>query len=156
MTTKADLTTWLRTQLDREAGDALLIPGGGYQAAWWTTHRHGDYIDGALAEIRQHDLPVGETEEDGPEVSVAGYMARGRNEDEHVARWCPARVLREVKTKQRIIDLHAQTHDTLADLLGFTVPDMCAVDAESWPCPTLRILALPYDDRPGYQEEWRP
>lgn len=24
------------------------------------------------------------------------------------------------------------------------------------PCSTLRLLALPYSDRPGYREEWRP
>lgn len=26
----------------------------------------------------------------------------------------------------------------------------------SWPCPTLRLLALPYEGRPGYRAEWRP
>jgi hypothetical protein len=26
----------------------------------------------------------------------------------------------------------------------------------SAPCPTLRLLALPYADRPGYRDEWRP
>ncbi|WP_373305012.1 DUF6221 family protein [Streptomyces bluensis] len=26
----------------------------------------------------------------------------------------------------------------------------------SRPCPTLRLLALPYADRDGYQESWRP
>lgn len=143
-----DLVAWLRRQLDREAGDALLIPGGGYQAAWWTTHRHGDYVDGALAEIRQHDLPVGETEEDGPEVSVAGYMAWGRNEDEHVARWCPARVLREVEAKRRIID---QCEDSIR------VEDEadCGDRVEAWSL-AVRLLALPYADQPGYREEWRP
>lgn len=25
-----------------------------------------------------------------------------------------------------------------------------------WPCRTLRFLALPYADRPGYREEWKP
>jgi hypothetical protein len=37
----------------------------------------------------------------------------------------------------------------------------CSDDARSewgadWPCLTLRLLALPYADRPGYREEWRP
>jgi hypothetical protein len=27
---------------------------------------------------------------------------------------------------------------------------------KDFPCPTLRLLALPYGDRPGYRDEWRP
>ncbi|HET6917295.1 MAG TPA: DUF6221 family protein [Acidimicrobiales bacterium] len=27
---------------------------------------------------------------------------------------------------------------------------------DSWPCTTLRALALPYADHPDYQEAWRP
>lgn len=29
-------------------------------------------------------------------------------------------------------------------------------DVKVLPCPTLRLMALPYADRPGYREEWRP
>lgn len=25
-----------------------------------------------------------------------------------------------------------------------------------WPCATIRLVALPFSDRPGYREEWRP
>lgn len=25
-----------------------------------------------------------------------------------------------------------------------------------WPCDTLKLLALPYSDRPGYRQEWAP
>jgi hypothetical protein len=32
-----------------------------------------------------------------------------------------------------------------------------AVQAGVWyPCPTVRLLAQPYADRPGYRDEWRP
>ena len=71
----------------------------------------------------------------------------------HVARWQQARVLVEVDAKRRIIDEyelwaeeqsedyeHAQTeHDSAQALLA-----------------AIKLLALPYADRPGYREEWRP
>lgn len=40
--------------------------------------------------------------------------------------------------------------------LGLISPDMCGVDAETWPCPTLRLLAAPYVANPGYRPEWAP
>lgn len=34
--------------------------------------------------------------------------------------------------------------------------DVCGEWDYDWPCKTLRILALAYQHRPGYREEWRP
>jgi hypothetical protein len=31
--------------------------------------------------------------------------------------------------------------------------DCCSV---TWPCPTVRLLAVPYADAPGYLPEWAP
>lgn len=28
--------------------------------------------------------------------------------------------------------------------------------AESWPCETLKALAVPFAERPGYRDEWKP
>lgn len=56
----------------------------------------------------------------------------------HIARWDPARVLAEVAAKRVLLDRW--------DLYGY--PD--DLDAG------LRILAVPYADRPGYQPEWVP
>jgi hypothetical protein len=60
-----------------------------------------------------------------------------------------ARVLRDIDAKRRILAEHA--------LNGWvcTTCDNGEVE-QTFPCPTLRILALPYADRPGYREEWRP
>lgn len=153
-----DLVTWLRAQLDREEGDANLIPGGGYQPARWTAHR---VPDGDWAEIRQHDLPVGADADEGEEISTAGLMTWGRNEDLHVARWDPARVVAEVAAKRAILDLHAIVSN------GCDKPDSdycqeCYYDRGynpqgfPMPCPTVRLLALPYASNPGYEESWRP
>lgn len=42
-------------------------------------------------------------------------------------------------------------HDELVDFLRARLDD-----DEQPPCPTLRSLALPYADREGYRQEWRP
>lgn len=76
----------------------------------------------------------------------------------------PARVLREIDAKRKLVKLHgratlragggAQYFDTT------TVCRSCEANLqfpeESWPCSTLRLLAAPYSDRPGFREEWAP
>jgi hypothetical protein len=74
----------------------------------------------------------------------------------HIARHDPARVLRDVEAKRRILDLHARREDNVAERLGFTAPDMCELCGETWPCRTVCLLALPFADHPGYHEEWKP
>jgi hypothetical protein len=62
----------------------------------------------------------------------------------------PARVLAEVDAKRRLLDLHPY-----AGLLS--APESCeSCVVIPGPCPTLRLLALPYADRPGCRPEWRP
>jgi hypothetical protein len=63
--------------------------------------------------------------------------------------WSPARVLREIDAKRRILAEHA--------LNGWVCTTCDNGEVEQvFPCPTLRILALPYADRPDFQEAWRP
>lgn len=88
---------------------------------------------------------------------------------EHIARHDPARVLAEVAVKRRIVELH------LSWAADFTTgPDARYADRycqtcsdndmswwsdkypPEWPCPTLRLLALPHADRPDYDPAWRP
>ncbi len=90
----------------------------------------------------------------------------------YIARWDPARVLREVEAGRRMLSLHSPT-----DWQGYSagVPivgqqcEYCAslchsrsgLGCESpadalWPCDSVRILALPFVGLPGYREEWRP
>jgi hypothetical protein len=53
--------------------------------------------------------------------------------------------LAEVDAKRRILDEHAERGGTCT-----------ACSWQGAPCHTVRLLALPYADRPGYQEGWRP
>lgn len=66
----------------------------------------------------------------------------------HMHRHAPARVLAEVDAKRRLLDLHSAEEGQH--------PDFCWHDKHELPCPTLRLLALPYAGRPDYRPEWRP
>ncbi|WP_405531525.1 DUF6221 family protein [Streptomyces avidinii] len=77
----------------------------------------------------------------------------------HIARHDPARVLAEVDAHQRLVELHAPL-DVVGD--SFTGCATCSWRDEmdelwvQWPCPTIRLLALPYAKHVGYRPEWAP
>jgi hypothetical protein len=60
----------------------------------------------------------------------------------HIVRWDPARVLAEIDAKRRVVE-NQQRH----------APGQSGYGAATF---AVRCLALPYADRPGYREEWRP
>ncbi|MFD1656979.1 DUF6221 family protein [Streptomyces caeni] len=71
----------------------------------------------------------------------------------------PARVLREIDAKRQLLEEHQDVNDgscgTCVDgRWGY--PTHGGSSPQRYPCRTLRLLALPYADRPGYREEWRP
>ncbi|MFD9564369.1 DUF6221 family protein [Streptomyces sp. NPDC059994] len=70
---------------------------------------------------------------------------------EHIVRHDPARVLREVEAKRRLLAVHRPYVDE---------PDQaclgCAGGIMWRSCPVWRALAAVYADRPGYRQEWRP
>lgn len=73
----------------------------------------------------------------------------------HIYRHDPARVLRDVEAKRRIIDEHEQAGSDL--YVGEPMPWCVTCSSGGWPCPTLRLLALSYADHPDYRaEEWAP
>ena len=67
----------------------------------------------------------------------------------------PARVLREIDAKRRLLALHHQLEDA-QEMLDFCATCDATGKYPEYPCTTLRLLALPYAGRPGYREEWRP
>ena len=81
----------------------------------------------------------------------------------HANRWCPARVLREVEAKRRIL---AEHNAPSAIWPGSSKKDRrcvgCGFGSDEEPlvedvndCPTLRALASIYFARPGFREEWQ-
>jgi hypothetical protein len=100
------------------------------------------------------DYGVREWADDGDPVNV------------HIARHDPARVLREVEAKRRMLEAHSRPHHC-AHLTGRGASSV--VDGKPWVfyeeahtqdtgdiCDVLRLLALPYADHKDYREEWRP
>ncbi len=92
-----------------------------------------------------------------------------------IGRLGPARVLREVEAKRRVISEHQMIgpwpHGGInASTIPATFPDVpvccgtccwaqdgsTGVSYGDWPCVTLAALASVYSDRPGWREEWRP
>ncbi|MEU1141804.1 DUF6221 family protein [Streptomyces sp. NPDC005885] len=106
-----DLVAWLGKQLDE---DQRIAEGAGGRRGQWRLAR-----------------PL-----DDEEMGDASFLRPP--ELRHAERHDPARVLREVDAKRRILaTLHEEGGDRMfADIF--------------------RLLALPYADRPGYLESWRP
>jgi uncharacterized protein DUF6221 len=74
----------------------------------------------------------------------------------------PEYVLREVEMKRRILDEHLpwagkQNDDGTycSTCVGYPIESSGHIGV-AWPCPTLRLLALPYAGRDGYRAEWSP
>ncbi len=67
--------------------------------------------------------------------------------------------LAECDAKRRIVALHT-LEESYLDCPTCTDRDYRTRryddDKQSWPCDTLKLLTLPYSDRPGYREEWKP
>jgi len=120
------VVTWLRAQLDEDERVARFTDGQSWIA------------DGDEVRIRDDDGDL-----------VVGCIRRWSHA-EHIARHDPARVLAEVDAKRRILDHHPLSEWRVDPPACATCNDM------EHPCHTLKLLALPYADRPGYREEWRP
>ena len=146
-----DPIEFLRSRLDEEEAVAKAADDGG--APWKLV----DYVD-RVGDVAQDVVRILDGE--GNTIAASGnYDGLGDDEIRHIARWDPARVLREVEAKRRIIDEHPCREDSID---GSRTCPTCIVDwqwpkFEPWPCLTLRLLALPYADHAEYrQEEWRP
>jgi hypothetical protein len=121
-----DLVRWLRAQLD----DDEQIAREAHAPNWSTDGRRG--------------LHYGVED---------GWMtdALTTADADHIARHDPARVLREIDAKRQL----------LADFAPLLAQTDATIDGE-WNGHDdlhgrlLAYLTLPYADRPGYRDEWRP
>jgi hypothetical protein len=142
-----ELVEWLRPQINEDELKARAAALSGSErwtedSAWLT-----DMLDPLPSQRRAHP----------------GYVPMiTREEISHIAHWDPVRVMAEADAKRRIVRTHEGRHECRAAW----APDAGRGEDE-WthgereyeadePCPTLRLLALPYADQPGYRDEWRP
>lgn len=138
-----DLITFLRACLDddeRVAREAL--HDDAVRPGQWTTEHHGMGREPNTCHIAE--------DRSGHYWSVAHDVFIPNAA--HIARWDPARVLADIDAKRRIIDEHSLESNGACRVctLGWSARPA------AYPCPTVRLLALPYADREGYREEWRP
>ncbi|RAO26465.1 hypothetical protein PSN13_06493 [Micromonospora saelicesensis] len=148
-----DLVTWLRARYDEREQKAKAAAADYAQDSGlrWRIDIEGN--------IRPAD-PV-----DNSVVAVGGW---GGGVDEatglHIVDNDPQSVLADLESKRRILDEH---NDPMSDGRTLrpggprTVCGTCREfgmrdEQQPWPCNTLRFLALPYADRPGYRDEWKP
>ncbi|WPP30014.1 MULTISPECIES: DUF6221 family protein [unclassified Streptomyces] len=145
-----ELVAWLGVQLDEDEQIALTWPAD--QRNW---NEYGDrrihYASGAGEGVSAVNVKAN---------AALGweriYVKRdGIGLSRHVAEHDPARVLREINAKRRIIELCAPP---LVEVTGPGDMERSFVPGEGspWGLDILKLLALPYADRPGYREDWRP
>ncbi|WP_435643894.1 DUF6221 family protein [Streptomyces sp. H49] len=78
-----------------------------------------------------------------PEREDDGFMSWPiRSDARHAANWDPARVLREIDAKRRIVEQHRPVGygDVCLSYCHTRTPSQ----PQTWPCLTLRLVALPY------------
>lgn len=131
-----DLVQWLRDQLDEDEriAKAVRVPHDWHQGP-------GDDPEWTDAEMVCMWPPEFHTPYER-DKHWRGLSLEGSELAAHIAAHDPARVLREIAAKRRMIG-RINSH---AAIMGW---DEVHGDL-------LRSLALPYADRPGYREDWRP
>lgn len=153
-----DLVQWLGAQLDTDAEKARTAQAE-RDGAW-------RYVETPGGDHRVLDSLGYSVVEDPPVESEPWFTLP------HIAAWDPARVLREIEAKRLLLDDHPivprDVEPTVIDgeEIGgpyfpfgcgncHAEPDSPEVNGFGY-CFTVKVLALPYADRDGYQESWRP
>lgn len=136
-----DLVQWLHAQLDEDeriARQALDF----VDADWRVDVARNVVLCPLLTSSGRQPTAVTAERWRYPQVGTPGIVP-------HVAEHDPARVLREIEAKRRIIDQHERYAAERRRMMG-------GWDPQSDDSPILAALAAVYSDRPGYREEWRP
>jgi hypothetical protein len=148
-----DFVKWLGMQLDEDERIAKAAPAGP-----WSMDGSGSIVDVNGGRV----IPSVGGALDGrttrwPESPAA----------DHILSQDPARSLRELDAKRKLLILHRPVRRTdftesdgspAGSLVVCHECDANTTDAD-WPdtpCWTLRYLAAPYADRTGYKEDWQP
>ncbi|MFF3128521.1 DUF6221 family protein [Streptomyces sp. NPDC057908] len=124
-----DLVQFLRDRLDEDEQTARAASWDEWDSSHWTA-RHREQYDGRWVVVDHAEEGV---------TDVTPHAADDAAVAQHIARYDPARVLREVEAKRRIIDGHT------ADFHWCPMQDN-----------VFKALALAYADHPDYRNDWRP
>jgi hypothetical protein len=141
-----DLVGWLRAQLDEDERVARATIRPDRAGAWIFVRDESEGPSGVMVSswaIEFDDI--------APALTDRGTLM-GPSTMRHIARHDPARVLAEVDAKRRIIAEHELA---LAERKAHP-KDLANVGLWLGTIRVLKLLALPYADRPGFLEGWRP
>jgi hypothetical protein len=136
--TAVDLVQWLTAQLDederiaREATPGPWVDQGGY-----VTDVGPDGLP--RVQVTDYGSQDGEPEEDNPQ---------GRADSAHIARHDPARVLAEVDAKRKLVERYERAMENRRA----HPDDLASAGALLALHGAVKLLALPYADRSGYEE----
>ncbi|MDX3637823.1 DUF6221 family protein [Streptomyces europaeiscabiei] len=125
-----DLVQWLRAQLDED--ERIARAAGGLA---WSRSEH------------PWDTAVAIRDSEGERVVCdEGWPSEGQ--EVHIAAWDPARVLREIDAKRQLLARHERA---MENRQAHPV-DLASAGALLALHGAVKLLALPYADRPGYEE----
>lgn len=156
-----ELVQWLRAQLDE---DERIARAAAEPEQWvelnrapqtsWSVDRWADPDRAAVVAEESSAYPVVATTQGMDEADAEARVA-------HIAEHDPARVLREIDAKRRILTRHSphvsgSTGCAARCEQGHPGVPVCNHDGYRWPCPDVRDQADVYAARPGFREEWRP
>jgi hypothetical protein len=146
-----DLVEWLRAQLDEDEENARAADVKQGDPEWWVSPVLASGNDYTVRSERDN-APIARVrrlyDDDGRTV-----VLDGRAVAEHIARHDPARVLREIDAKRQVLTEYEQADRYSRTTWGQSNADQSRARTLG---KVVRLLALAYEDRPGYLEEWRP
>ena len=144
------LAEWLRAQLNEDERTARAATWCDEAAAWHAEPSPFGARDGGQRWYVEDAMDDGVVTHVDPVASDDEGVAR------HIAAHGPARVLREVDAKRRIVSAYEDAVTAFDNTeLGTDLHDLMGGSVNSLRY-ALQALALPYADRPGFKEEWRP
>jgi hypothetical protein len=127
------------------------------------TEEYEIVVDGAPIRVQSFNTPPSTSGGRAMAGDLAewllGHLADEEQRQDPLGAWNFPFSWAERESKRRIIELHAVDTYPFGDIPtgGPYDPALCQTcENEAVPCRTLRLLALPYADREGYREAWRP
>ncbi|MFF5773857.1 DUF6221 family protein [Streptomyces californicus] len=138
-----DLVQFLRDRLAEDEQAARAATWDEWDSAHWTARP---------PQAAYERYTVADHLDDGV-VAVTPENADADGVGQHIARHDPARVLREVEAKRRLL---TDYEENAADLDAQHAPDMDYVGRADGLETALQHLATAYADHPDYRDAWRP
>jgi hypothetical protein len=149
------IVEFLNARLDEDQAEALATTPVPVPGRWKAARDKHAPDDAPLFLVQGEDEYEPGSENYSGNSPVIAYSAEwqpGAEADlRHIARHDPARVLREVVVKRRVLERHGTEVCMCIKEYG---GDLVQAWYDDEPCPELRDLAAPYDGHPDFHPAW--